>query len=57
VTPPQTDEDFYPPDHHMHPSNRAHEPDPRAGEAPPPAEAGAQAELDLTSPPARPKQP
>jgi hypothetical protein len=42
VTPVETEEDFYPPDHHMHPSNRAPEPDPRAG---------AQAEFDLTSPP------
>jgi Tat protein translocase TatB subunit len=38
-------EEFYPADHHMHPSNRAAEPDPRAGDAP-----GGQAELDLTTP-------
>ena len=52
VTPLETEEDFYPPDHHMHPSNRAHDPDPRTGEVPPPADpgAGAQTELDLTSP-------
>ena len=42
VPPVETEEDFYPPDHHMHPSNRAPDPDPRAG---------AQAEFDLTSPP------
>jgi hypothetical protein len=48
---PGTDEDFYPPDHHMHPANRAREPDPRVGDLPPPVENGGQAELDLTSPP------
>jgi sec-independent protein translocase protein TatB len=49
--PAQTEEDFYPPDHHMHPSNRAHEPDPRTGEVPSGAgETGAQTELDLTTP-------
>jgi hypothetical protein len=35
------EEEFYPPDHHMHPSNRAH--------SPPADEPGAQAELDLTT--------
>jgi sec-independent protein translocase protein TatB len=50
-TPPaETEENFYPPDHHMHPSNRVPEPDPRAGEAAP-AEVATQAELDLTTPP------
>ena len=38
-------EEFYPPDHHMHPSNRPPEPDPRAGDAP-----SGQAEFDLTTP-------
>ena len=47
--PAETEEDFYPPDHHMHPSNRAPDPDPRAGEAAP-AETATQAELDLTTP-------
>jgi sec-independent protein translocase protein TatB len=54
VTPLETEEDFYPPDHHMHPSNRAQDPDPRTGDVPPPVDAGtgagAQSELDLTSP-------
>jgi sec-independent protein translocase protein TatB len=40
VDPPE--EEFYPPDHHMHPSQRAH------AEQPPD---GGQGELDLTSPP------
>jgi Tat protein translocase TatB subunit len=35
------EEEFYPPDHHMHSSNRAH--------SAPPDEPGAQAELDLTT--------
>jgi sec-independent protein translocase protein TatB len=47
----ETEEDFYPPDHHMHPSQR--EPDPPV-DAPADAAAtdatGTQAELDLTSP-------
>jgi len=57
VTPaPETDADFYPPDHHMHPSNRRHEPDPRAGDLPTPPPP--QREFDLTSPPADgPKHP
>jgi sec-independent protein translocase protein TatB len=57
-TPLETEEDLYPPDHHMHPSNRARDPDPRVGELPPaPAGDGAQTEFDLTSPPADgPKQ-
>src|SRR4051812_8523659 len=56
VAPLETEEDFYSPDHHMHPSNRAQDPDPRTGEVPPHAngrpdlQAGAQTELDLTSP-------
>jgi sec-independent protein translocase protein TatB len=39
--PAEQEEEFYPPDHHMHPSNRA-----------PAAEHSPQAELDLTTPPA-----
>jgi sec-independent protein translocase protein TatB len=46
----ETEAEFYPPDHHMHPSNRAPEPDPRAAD---PAD-GTQAELDLTTPPKTP---
>jgi sec-independent protein translocase protein TatB len=43
------EEEFYPPDHHMHASNRT---------APPPdGETGAQAELDLTTTPDRPRDP
>jgi sec-independent protein translocase protein TatB len=42
----EPEEEFYPPDHHMHPSQRSETPT-----EPPVAEAtGAQAELDLTSP-------
>ena len=37
---PEPEEEFYPPDHHMHPSQQA-----------PPADNGGQAELDLTTPP------
>jgi len=41
----ETEEDFYPPDHHMHPSQRTDTP-----VEPPVAEAtGTQAELDLTT--------
>ena len=40
----QPEEEFYPPDHHMHASQRVAEE--------PPAGAGAQAELDLTTKPA-----
>ena len=42
--PAEPEEEFYPPDHHMHPSQRA-------AEATPPAEevAGAQGELDLNA--------
>ena len=39
---PPPEEEFYPPDHHMHPAQRT------AAEAPP-AEAGLQSELDLTT--------
>jgi sec-independent protein translocase protein TatB len=46
--PAEAEEEFYPPDHHMHPSNRTPEPDPRAGETAP-AEAATQAEFDLTT--------
>src|SRR6187549_1341693 len=37
--PPQTEEDFYPPDHHMHPANRLADPDPRVGDVPVAADA------------------
>jgi sec-independent protein translocase protein TatB len=49
--PPQasSEEEFYPPDHHMHPSNRASDP----VAEPEPAD-GAQAEFDLTTPPSPP---
>jgi sec-independent protein translocase protein TatB len=42
VTEPEPEEEFYPPDHHMHPAQRA------AAEAPA-QEAGTQSELDLTT--------
>ncbi len=42
----EPEEEFYPPDHHMHPSQREAD----APEAPPAESPGAQAELDLTSP-------
>ena len=49
-TPVETEENFYPPDHHMHPANRAPEPDPRVGEVPAAeGETGAQGQLDLTT--------
>jgi sec-independent protein translocase protein TatB len=41
----EPEEEFYPPDHHMHSSNRAT----AAGTAPPADEPGQQAELDLTT--------
>jgi sec-independent protein translocase protein TatB len=41
-------EEFYPPDHHMHPSNQ---PAPDAAAAAAPEGAGTQAELDLTNNP------
>jgi len=51
--PPYTndvEEEFYPPDHHMHPSNQA--------PAEPDAESGTQTELDLTTtPPDQPRDP
>jgi sec-independent protein translocase protein TatB len=47
VAPAETEEDFYPPDHHMHPSNRAAEPAVDAAAAP--AGDAAQGELDLTT--------
>ena len=50
--PPEPEEEFYPPDHHMHSSNRGKpvEPDPRAGEAPSAHPAPSpQGELDLTT--------
>ena len=58
-TPVEIEEDFYPPDHHMHPSQRTaeFEPDPRTGPVPDPAPAvepaedgSGQSELDLTAP-------
>jgi sec-independent protein translocase protein TatB len=42
---PSEDEQFYPPDHHMHPSNRQ----PEAPPAAPEAGAATQGELDLTT--------
>jgi sec-independent protein translocase protein TatB len=46
VAAPQPEEEFYPPDHHMHSSHRD------AGEVPPEPEAPAmQGELNLTTPP------
>lgn len=56
-TPVETEEDFYPPDHHMHPSNRVA----AAPTAGPPVDAGdagagvRQGELDLTDSPETPK--
>jgi sec-independent protein translocase protein TatB len=48
-TPPvEPQEEFYPPDHHMHSSNRAKATDP-AQVPPSPPEGGQQAELDLTT--------
>ena len=47
--PPEPEEDFYPPDHHMHPANRGHEA--AAAAVTPDATAGAQTELDRTTPP------
>jgi sec-independent protein translocase protein TatB len=51
--PPETEEDFYPPDHHMHPANRAAAQPAADGTdgaaAPAPAGDGAQGELDLTT--------
>lgn len=57
--PDPPEEEFYPPDHHMHPSNRAV---PGTGDSaahpaegtPPPGE-GAQRELDLTTDPGPPR--
>jgi hypothetical protein len=55
VTPAaEVEEEFYPPDHHMHSSHRQSDPDPRIGpvEAPAPApadEGGTQSEFDLTN--------
>ena len=48
------EEDFYPPDHHMHPSNRAADAAATGDSAPPaedasPSGEGAQGELDLTT--------
>jgi sec-independent protein translocase protein TatB len=55
----ETEEEFYPPDHHMHSSNRAAETPAGSPEQPaPPASASpsdAQGELDLTSPRDPPK--
>ena len=51
----ETEEDLYPPDHHMHPKNRAAQtpagsPEQPAPTTDTPSSAGAQGELDLTSP-------
>jgi len=45
---PEPEEEFYPPDHHMHSSHRA-EPDPRAGPASETCEDNTQGEFDLTT--------
>lgn len=45
---PEPEEEFYPPDHHLHSSHRT-DPDPRAGLAPETDAGGAQAEFDLTT--------
>jgi sec-independent protein translocase protein TatB len=45
----QAEEEFYPPDHHMHSSNRAVQQAAPAGSAEAP-DAGRQSELDLTTP-------
>jgi sec-independent protein translocase protein TatB len=49
--PDPPEEEFYPPDHHMHPSNRAAAETGAApaGDAAPPHGEGAQGELDLTT--------
>ena len=52
----ETEEDLYPPDHHMHPKNRAAAQTPAGSPEQPapttdaPSSAGAQGELDLASP-------
>jgi sec-independent protein translocase protein TatB len=46
---PVEEEDFYPPDHHMHPSQRAESE--AAPETPPSADDSSQGELDLTNTP------
>ncbi len=55
----EVEEEFYPPDHHMHSSHRVADPDPYAGPAPeitpalvpaPADEGGTQSEFDLTNP-------
>jgi sec-independent protein translocase protein TatB len=54
----EPEEEFYPPDHHMHPSHRVEPPAPAPNE-----EGGSQGELDLATsdpaatPPAEPKSP
>jgi sec-independent protein translocase protein TatB len=55
VAPVETEEDFYPPDHHMHPANRAAA-GPAAEQAPAPPD-GAQGELDLTTTAEAPPKP
>jgi sec-independent protein translocase protein TatB len=48
---PEAEENFYPPDHHMHASNReALTPEAAAEPAPAPEAASGQTELDLTAP-------
>ena len=46
VVEPEPEEDFYPPDHHMHPSQRAATPAPGM----PPETPSGQSEMDLTTP-------
>jgi sec-independent protein translocase protein TatB len=55
---PEAEEEFYPPDHHMHSSHRKPDPDPRLGPDATPApaaipapadEGGTQSEFDLTN--------
>ena len=52
--PPAPEEEFYPPDHHMHASQRAAAetaPAPETPAAPAPADDSPQGEFDLTTPP------
>jgi sec-independent protein translocase protein TatB len=48
---PPPDEEFYPPDHHMHPSQRAAADSTAPADQPPVAGDGTQSEFDLTTPP------
>ena len=51
------EEEFYPPDHHMHPSNRASTDAAADAVGATPPNGGVQAELDLTNNPEPPKAP